>query len=555
MLLIDAVNIKKSFGAREILSFKELKIMTGDKIGIVGPNGAGKTTLMNILAGELLPDEGIVKSYTEVAYIRQFSDSTPSEAAHSMDLRRFKVSDKVECDMLSGGERTRLKIAQALSKNGVLLMADEPTANLDIHGIELLRQELIKAETVILISHDRDLLNRVCNKIIEVEAGKIQYFQGDFAFYKQQKQILINTAKFEYESYIDEKKRLEEEIVNRQAKAKSIRKAPSRMGNSEARLHIGSTSEKQKKLFDRVKGIQTRLDKLEVKSKPHELPVIKLDFSLTNPPENKYVISGQNFSFSYDKSKLFENANFKIVNGIKQAILGGNGTGKTTLLNEIYKKYFDGLAVDGKVSSNTSFAIRIVPKAKLGYFYQGFENLEKEKTVLENVMKDSVQNETTARTILARLLLAAESVYKRVEVLSGGEKIKVSFAKLFVSDANVLLLDEPTNYLDMASIQALQDILKDYEGTVLFVSHDKEFVEAVAQRLIVITDKKTVEFEGGLKAYEEHLVDRKQDVKKIDKMLLQLRMTEVISKLSKPKADKDTLEKEYQELLLQMRDL
>lgn len=566
MLILEAINIHKNYGDREILSFDKLKIRSGDKIGLVGQNGAGKTTLLNILEGELLPDEGSVKRFCDVAYIKQFCDE--EIVADAQVLSEFNVQDKIERNKISGGEHTRLKIASAFSKNSLLLFADEPTANLDFKGIQTLKSKLLKAESLVLISHDRELLDSICNKIIEVSNAGLTFYEGNYSFYQHQKQKIVAREWFEYENFIDEKKHLEHAIVNRKARAKSIKKTPTRMGNSEARLHKREATEKQQKINSAAKSIKTRLDKLEIKDRPKELSSIKLDFSLTNPPHNRIVISSDDFSFYYGRREIFSNAKFQVYNGSKQAIIGENGTGKTTLLNQIYKSNYNtgGInSLDRNILDMNSLdnnevqsgkGIKVVPKAILGYFFQGFENLEPQKTVLENVMQESVQNETTARTILARLLFGGENVYKKVKVLSGGERNKVSFAKLFVSNANVLLLDEPTNYLDISSIEALQNILCEYEGTVLFVSHDKAFVNGVAQRLLVVEKKQIIEFAGNLKDYEaRYNISKTQEISQTQMMILQMRMTEVLSKLSHSNTDDEKLEAEYQELILQMKSL
>jgi macrolide transport system ATP-binding/permease protein len=222
-------------------------------------------------------------------------------------------------------------------------------------------------------------------------------------------------------------------------------------------------------------------------------------------------------------------------------LLGENGVGKTTLLNLI--------------AGSGNGSIKIVPKARIGYFYQGFENLQQNMTVLDNVMAESVQSQTVARTILARLLITGDDVYKKVEVLSGGEKIKVSFAKLFVSSANVFLLDEPTNYLDMSSIEALENMLSCYEGTVLFVSHDRAFVNRVADRLLLIENQSISEFDGNLDKLEKYKKQQIQkDINDPEQIALQMRMTEIIAKLSRQDANKDELEAEYGRLLKKLRE-
>jgi macrolide transport system ATP-binding/permease protein len=578
MLLLNAGNIKKYYADRLILEVDDLKIYTGDRIGIVGANGSGKTTLMDILSGCIEPDEGYVKRYCELAYIRQFEKERRGKVEGKL-LKEFELDRKLQRDGLSGGERTRLKIVEAFSKDNVLLFADEPTSNLDYKGIELLTQKLDRLDSFVIISHDRSLLDKLCTHILEIRDGKVRMYNGNYTFYRQQYKMDQDRAADEYKKYISEKTALESAIANRAKRAKKMRKAPKRMGNSEARLHTRTANEKQEKLHNAANSLVTRLEKLEAKEKPRELSSIKLDFSLTNPPENRFIITCEKLSFNYDTVPVFEDAGFSLYNGVKTALWGENGSGKTTLLNLISESY------NNIGHSNIS----IVPKAKIAYFRQGFENLVPQETVLENVMRDSVQQETVARTILARLLIQGDAVYKRVEVLSGGEKIKVAFAKIFVSNANVLLMDEPTNYLDMQSIEALENVLKEYEGTVLFVSHDRAFVNNVADRLLLIKDRRIEAFDGKLDEYEEYetgkkLIDKSfidknfagrsfkgskssasnlkgsrtagdmaKDVRRsipdgIERTMLQMRLTEIVAKLSTAGDDREALEEEYSRL-------
>lgn len=540
MLILEVHQIKKYYGDKLIIRVDDLKVYSGDKIGIVGLNGSGKTTLLNILSGDLEPDEGYVRQMCDIAYIRQFSDENIN--AGEKALSEFNLSHKKGQENYSGGEKTRIRIANAFSKENIMVFADEPTSNLDMQGVELLSKKLSAVETFFLISHDRALLDHLCNKIIEVRDGGIKEYQGNFSYYQQQRVLEHKNAINEYEKYILDKEKLEDAIENRKHKSRSMRKAPKRMGNSEARLHRRAAAEKQEKIHNTVNSLKTRLEKLETKEKPKELPKIKLDFTLTNPPENKIIISAKKLSFSYGSRRIFKDASFDIPNHSKTALWGENGTGKTTLLNLIH--------------SQTHDKIRIVPKANIGFFQQAFENLDDEKSVLENVMESSVQSQTVARTILARLLFVGDDVYKKVGVLSGGERIKVSFAKLFVSDANLLMLDEPTNYLDMSSIEALENVLKEYEGTVLFVSHDRAFVNTVANRLMVFKNQQITSFEGTLDEYQNAQEKRNSHYNAqtdLERMALQMRMTQVVAQLSDPKADKEALEAEYQSLLLQLR--
>ncbi|MDI9483714.1 MAG: ABC-F type ribosomal protection protein [Bacillota bacterium] len=539
MLLIEAQNIKKYYHDRKIIEFDDFKVYSGDKIGIVGQNGSGKTTFLNILSGEVETDEGYVRRFCDITYIRQFSDEEIE--ADQKEISRMNLSQIADQAVCSGGELTRIKIANAFSKNNLLVFADEPTSNLDFRGVEILKERLSQVDSMLLISHNRDLLDSLCNKTLEIRDGKIKIYNGNYSFYKEQRGIEQKNEMVEYEKYVSEKTKLTNAIENRQRRSGKMRKAPKRMGNSEARLHTRQANEKQEKIHNAVNSLRTRLEKLEVKESPKELPMIQLDFSLTNPPANRIVISAENFSFSYGKKKIFQNTGFRIFNGSKTALLGENGVGKTTLLNLI--------------AGSGNGSIKIVPKARIGYFYQGFENLQQNMTVLDNVMAESVQSQTVARTILARLLITGDDVYKKVEVLSGGEKIKVSFAKLFVSSANVFLLDEPTNYLDMSSIEALENMLSCYEGTVLFVSHDRAFVNRVADRLLLIENQSISEFDGNLDKLEKYKKQQIQkDINDPEQIALQMRMTEIIAKLSRQDANKDELEAEYGRLLKKLRE-
>ncbi|ADK14964.1 MULTISPECIES: ribosomal protection-like ABC-F family protein [Clostridium] len=539
MLILEAVNLKKYYGDRLIISTNDLKIRRGDKIGIVGENGAGKTTLLNILSGETDADTGVIRRYCSTAYIKQFSDENVNTQGKL--FKEFGVNDKIDCQKASGGERAKLSIAAELSKNSSLLLADEPTSNLDYKSIKVLKEKFSKVETIVLISHDRDFMDTLCNKIIEIRNGKLFFYEGNYSFYKKQKDLKIKKQKMEYEEYIEEKVRLEKTTRDVQSKSKSMKKTPKRMGNSEARLHKRAVNERKKKLDSAVKGIKSRIEKLQVKEKPDKILKVKIDFSLTNPPQNKIIMVSSNFCFKYNKNEIFRNAKFKVYNGMKTAVVGDNGSGKTTLLNLINMQ---------------DEQIYTVPKAVIGYFHQNFEDLDFDKTVLQNVMVSSIQSESCVRTILARLLIFGDAVSKKVGVLSGGEKIKVSFAKLFASKANVLLLDEPTNYLDMQSIVALEDFLKVYEGTVLFVSHDRAFINSVADRLFILENEKITEFEGNLEQFEKSKnVPKNQENIYIEKSILQMKLTEIVSRMSLKDCDKEALDKEYQCIAKQLNKM
>ena len=515
-LLLEASNIEKSFSDVQILNVKNFKIYAGDRIGFIGPNGSGKTTLLNILSGEMRPDSGTITRYCDIAYIRQFGMAGGDIAESAAKLGQYGVLDKAENPTISGGEATRIKLAHALSTGHRLIFADEPTSNLDIHGIKQFSHELAALESFILISHDRVLLNKHCNRIITLEKGDIATYEGNFDAYKQQADAKRRQEQFEYEQYESEKERLQKVYADKKSTATKLDKKPKGMSSSEAKMrNFVATSRsfggKARRMEQAAKAVQSRIDSMEVKERPAQQVQIKLDFALTNPPHNKIVLSGSGISVAYGPAPhsnqgpirhweslpghaglqiLFENAAFEIKNGARVAVQGPNGSGKTTLLNLIWQG---------------DRSVYRVPKARIGYFRQGFENIDMSKTVLQNAMEDSVQTETTVRSILARLLFARGDIKKPAHVLSGGERVKLSLAKLLVSGCNVLLMDEPTNYLDMPSLEVLQAILREYEGTLLFVSHDREFINAVCTELLVIRERQLISFIGNLDDYDSQL--------------------------------------------------
>lgn len=536
-ILLSANHIVQYFGERKILEFEKLNVYEGDHIGIVGGNGVGKTTLLNILSGELIPDEGSVIREVPVSYFKQFRDR--AEQVDLQKCRKLGLTGKLSREHLSGGEMTRLGLA-AMNKDSLLTFADEPTANLDADGVELCCQMLEQCSTLLLISHDRAVLNRLCTRIVEVRDGCLYFYTGNFAAYHEQREQAFKRQEFEYQQYRSEKSRLEKAARQRSQASKSVRKAPSRVGNSEARLHKREAGEKMEKLDNARKAILSRLEQLEVKEKPREMAQVRIDFSLTDPPANREIVMGDHITFSYGKKLIFENASFSLPKGSKTALIGPNGAGKTTLMELIW---------------SGATGIRLVPKAKIGYFKQNLDTLDLSKTVLENVMETSVQSEKTMRGILARLLIRREDVFKKVSVLSGGERVKLAFAKLFGSPANLLLLDEPTNFLDMPAIEALQQMVEDYEGTVLFVSHDRTFLEECATRILRIEDRKLISFDGNLTEWEKKQIESKSE-KKMDKLLLELRLADVISRLSTPNCqNKEELEKEFEQLIAQKNAL
>ncbi len=482
-MLIEAENIEVTYGEQTVLDFDRFYLYEGEKVGLVGINGAGKTTLLRVLSGNLEPTRGKVSLNCIPFYFQQFEDGLSNEEADYTEAGKLGVGEKLWQESVSGGENTRIRLAQLFSCQRAVVFLDEPTSNLDSSGVELLKKRLSEIESMVIISHDRSLLNAVCDRIVEVSFGKLNFFNGNYDDYLEQKDLQRKSEYAEYENYQAEKKRLKNVYMQKKSKAKSVEKKPKNISASEAKAIAlcgnRKPEDKARALEKSAENVLKRIEHMEVKEKPKEEPVARPDFRLTNPPRNPIVIRGEHISFGYDDKLIFDDADFIIKNGAKVALVGDNGAGKTTLIDLIDKKE----------------QVYVVPGAKIGYARQNMSQIDMDKTVLENVRAVSIQSESISRIILARLLLTERDIKKKASELSGGERMKLSFAMLFVSDANLLIMDEPTNYLDIPSIEALEKLLVEYEGTLIFVSHDKTFVDHIATEKLMIKNGKIKESE------------------------------------------------------------
>ena len=484
---ITAENITLSLGERVLFQSASLTVYAGDRIGLVGVNGAGKTTLLRLLAGEIAPDSGSIRRACQPFYFRQLDSGPPDAwAADPGEISRFGVKESAWREERSGGEDVRLRLAHMFSEDRACLLLDEPTANLDGDGIRLLDEKLRAVSTLVLVSHDRELLNRQCTRIVEIEQGRVTLYDGNYDAYRLQKRQARDRAAAEYEQYTLEMARLRQAHAAKKEEARQAAKKPKNLSASDARGRDFSSLRrspggKAKGLERSAKNMEKRMEHMDVKEKPRETPVIHPDFRLTDPPQNKIILQAERLSFSYpDGTEIFRDASFILPRGGRVALTGPNGAGKTTLLRLIRE----------------GDQVRAAPKARMGSFYQDFSDLREEETVLESALSVSVQKESVARAVLAQLLFAARDMGKPVGVLSGGERIRLCFARLFVGPANVLILDEPTNYLDIPSVEALEKMFSQYEGAMLFASHDEAFIRAVATRRLTIRDKKIVPWEG-----------------------------------------------------------
>ena len=542
-LLLRAQNIDVSFGLRRILDIKSLELYDGDRIGLVGENGAGKTTLLNVLSGKTAPDAGEIKRHSSVIMIDQMGEG--DEDADGFIRSEFSVKEK--SGFLSGGERTRRRIAGALSKKAQILFADEPTVDLDEEGIAALEKKLKNHDgALILISHDRKLLDNVATCIWELEDGRITVFSGNYSKYRDTRRMRLEHEKDEYDKQRAEEKRIKKLIQQEYEHAQQKQHLPSRMGNSEARLHKREVTNVQAAIHRVRKSYESRLDRMEEKKRPREDVSIKMALGDTGGITSKFCVRARGVSAKFGANTLFEYASFVIPVGTRTALMGENGAGKTTLIRKILSR---------------EASITVSPGVKIGYFGQMHtEVLDENKTVLENARAESDKDEATARTVLARLNLPGDNVFKKVRVLSGGERAKVALARLLLSSVNFLILDEPTNHLDVFSLEALETLLTDYSGTLLFVSHDRHFVQKVATRLIRIENKRISSFEGTIDQYQREQISkqlgREAEEQKMRITSLEMRLAAIAARMSKPqKGDRpETLNEEYEKVAALIRE-
>ena len=531
-MILSVSNIHKSFNEVPILKDVSFHIEDYDKAAIVGINGAGKTTLLRIIMGELSADEGIVtlaKNKT-IGYLSQHEavsgENTIYEELlsvkqdildmqqkmHSIELQMKTATDEKldqlmntyaglthafeaangyaykseltgvlkglgfteeefskSVSALSGGQKTRVALGKLLLLKPDLIILDEPTNHLDMSSITWLETYLLNYKgAVIIVSHDRYFLDRIANKVIELDRSKATVFTGNYSDYAAKKEILRVA---EYNAYIKQQTEIkhQEEVIE---KLKSFNR---------------------EKSIKRAESREKMLDKIELLDKPTE---VRADMHLRLEPKQvsgNDVLHVEHLSKAFGSLTLFDDLSFDIKKGEHVAIIGDNGTGKTTILKMINEL----LPADGGT-------IRLGTNVQIGYYDQEHHVLHMEKTLFEEISDDypSLTN-TEIRNTLAAFLFTGDDVFKTVKSLSGGERGRISLAKLMLSEANFLILDEPTNHLDIVSKEILEDALNGYTGTVLYVSHDRYFINKTATRILDLNHKTLTNYLGNYEYYLE----------------------------------------------------
>jgi len=536
LLSISIRNLSKSYGEKILFEDFSIDISSQDKIGIIGANGAGKSTLLKIIIQELEPDKGYVRLFGKVGYLPQ-EISLPQESLvrEYFKLRRYKGFTEFRKDLfdakwgsLSGGEKTKLKLLEVLTSGPSVLILDEPTNHLDIKSIEELESILQRFKgPVLLVSHDRFFLDRVTNKTIEIFRGKISVYPGNYTYYAEQKRIELERAWEDYEKYVSKRRQLEEASRERLNRAQSVSKIKDKR-DSFWRYSKDFYARKGAKIAKSAKALEKRIEKMETKEKPYEEQNIRFSFGSSQDTGN-ILVYGENVRKAFGDNILFIDASFSIKRNDKIILLGANGTGKTTLLRMILRK-----------EPLSQGNIWVSSQVRIGYLDQEILLLDPNKTVLEEVRGATIGDITTIRTFLGCLLFSEDAVLKKISNLSTGEKVRVTLAKLILGDYNLLIMDEPTNFLDIKSREVIERALKDYNGSLLFVSHDRYFISRLANTVWEIEDNALKCYPGD---YDYYLYKREYDRDNVkDKiLLLEVQLANLLAKLDAVNDEKEKI--------------
>lgn len=531
-MILACQNISKSFGAAEVLKEVQFHIEEREKVALVGINGAGKSTLLKIIIGEETADAGQVirgkdktigylaqnqeESFENTIYeemlsvkqhiidldqqIRQTEQDmkhaqgeeldtllhTYDRLNHAFELENgyaykseingvlkglgFTEADyNTKISTLSGGQKTRVALGRLLLSKPDVVLLDEPTNHLDTDSISWLEGYLNSYDgAVLIVSHDRYFLDRIVTKVVELEHGKSQVYQGNYSWYAKKREEIRASKQRAY--------------LNQQAEIKHQQEVIDKL-----------RSFNREKSIKRAESREKLLSHMEVLEKPevlHDAMRIRLE------PETESgndVLLVEHLSKSFGTHCLFQDLSIDIKRGERVALIGNNGTGKTTILKIIHKEIPKD---EGRIVLGT--------RVKIGYYDQEHQQLAPEKTIFQEISDAYPQlTQTRIRTVLAAFLFTGDDVFKQIKDLSGGERGRVSLAKLMLSSANLLILDEPTNHLDITSKEILEDALCSYTGTVLFVSHDRYFINKTATRILDLTQQHLNEYKGNYDYYIE----------------------------------------------------
>ena len=462
-MILNVSMLSKAYVGKTVLKDVSFHLEDKEKAAIVGINGSGKTTLLRCILGIEEADEGSIAFSKEkkMDYLAQ----------QHADIE----TENEDYETLSGGQKTRKRLEEILQERPDLLILDEPTNHLDIGSIQWLEKVLKRYDgAVLLVSHDRYFLDRMVTKVIDLELGKVRMYQGNYSAYAEKKRQL------------------------REAEWKAFQNQQAEIKHQEAVIEKLKQFNREKSI-KRAESREKMLLKVERLEKPEEIEnEMKLLFAPRESSGND-VLMAKELGKSYDGKRLFSHGTFSLQKGEHVALIGDNGSGKTTLL-----KILNGLirADEGE--------FRLGSKVKIAYYDQEHAVLNMEKTLFDEIQDSYPEmNNTKVRNVLAAFLFTGDDVYKRIQDLSGGEQGRVSLAKLMLSDANFLILDEPTNHLDIQGKEVLEEAIRNYEGTVLYVSHDRYFINKTATRIIELFSNRFDNYIGNYDYY----IEKKEDVR------------------------------------------
>lgn len=535
-MILSCSNINKSFGSKNILKDVSLSIEKNEKVAIVGVNGAGKSTLFKIITGEITKDSGDISFLPniQIGYMSQVLKLEDNRTIYSELLTVFdniikiekeieklsnnmpklkdeklinamdkfsKLTEELEnkdgyiykskirgvikglgfnddemntpISLLSGGQKTRVSMAKLLLKEPDILLLDEPTNHLDINSLNWLEDFLKDYEgSVIIISHDRYFINKIVTKIIEIENTRATTYNGNYLFYNKKKE---ENREIELKHYLDQQK----DIKVQEESIKLLR------------------SFNREKSVKRAESKEKALNKIKTLNAPESLPnKIRIDLK-PKVTSGNMVLKVKEISKSFGENILFKNVTFEIMKGEKIALIGPNGIGKTTLLKIILNK----IPLEyGEINLGTNVVT--------AYYDQEQQSLKNENTIFDEVHSSFPSlNYTKIRSILAAFVFTGDEVFKKIGSLSGGEKGRVALAKIMLSGANFLILDEPTNHLDMYSKNILEEALKEYSGTLIYISHDRYFINNTANKILELGRNGVTSYLGN---YDYYLEKKKQ---------------------------------------------
>ena len=488
-MILNIANLNKTYVGKQILKGVTFHIEDKEKAAIVGINGSGKTTLIKCILGEEEPDDSecviALAKGKKIGYLaQQHADMPGAEEDIPTDLTDAKalaMKQEIEAfgddfNTLSGGQKTRKRLEEILLTKPDLLILDEPTNHLDIESIQWLEKVLKRYDgAVLLVSHDRYFLDHVVTKIIDLDNGRARMYRGNYSEYAEKKKQIRDA---ELKAYYNQ----QADIAHQQAVIDKLKQF------------------NREKSIKRAESREKALAKVELLDKPEELDN-EMRLALTpHLQSGNDVLSVKALSKSFGEKTLFSNISFEIKRGEHVAVIGANGTGKTTLLKILNEQ-----------EPATTGSFKLGTNVEIGYYDQEHAVLHMEKTIFDEIQDDyPYMNDTKVRNVLAAFLFRGDDVYKRIGDLSGGEQGRVSLAKLMLSNANFLILDEPTNHLDIQGREVLEDAIRNYEGTVLYVSHDRYFINKTATRILELFENR---FDNYIGDYDYYL-EKKEDVRK-----------------------------------------